>query len=84
MLIDVDGTGLTVQEIYYQAPKEDYLHYLQEAKAAFQSIEWKSLMVSLDYAGPLLSFSCCPVILSAAKNLGTIRLRFFGRFAPSE
>jgi hypothetical protein len=43
MLIDADGTGSTVQEIFYQAPKAEYLHYLQQVKAALQSIEWKSL-----------------------------------------
>lgn len=46
ILIDADDTGSTVQEIFYQAPKADYLHYLQQAKAAFQSIEWKSLLGS--------------------------------------
>lgn len=39
--IDADGTGQTVEELHYRAPKEHYMCYLRAVKSAFQSIEWK-------------------------------------------
>jgi hypothetical protein len=41
ILVDADGTGRVIQEIYYQAPKEIYPKYLKEAKSALKSIQWK-------------------------------------------
>lgn len=41
VFVDSDGTGSAVQEIYYQAPKADYVTYLKDAKDAFKSIVWK-------------------------------------------
>lgn len=34
-------SGSVIQEIYYQAPKNDYVAHLKEAKDAFKSIIWK-------------------------------------------
>ena len=39
--VDSDGSGKNVQEMFYQAPKEKYFAHMKEAKAAFNSIEWK-------------------------------------------
>ncbi|HEY9868983.1 MAG TPA: hypothetical protein V6D08_07440 [Candidatus Obscuribacterales bacterium] len=41
ILVDSDGTGSAVQEIYFQAPKGDYLRYLKTAKDSMKSIRWK-------------------------------------------
>jgi hypothetical protein len=41
VFIDADGTGRVVQEVYFLAPKIEYLHYLKAVKIAFSSIEWK-------------------------------------------
>jgi len=41
ILVDADGTGKVVQEIYFQAPKELYLRYMKAARDAMNSIEWK-------------------------------------------
>ena len=42
ILVDADGSGRVIQEIYYQAPQEIYPKYLREAKAALNSIQWKT------------------------------------------
>ena len=42
ILVDSDGTGTAVQEIYYQAPKDDFSKYLLTASSAMKSIQWKS------------------------------------------
>ncbi len=39
--VDADGRGSTLRELQYRAPKLDYPRFLKDAKAAFQSIEWK-------------------------------------------
>lgn len=39
--IDADGSGQTVEELHYRAPKEHYMCYLRAIKSAFQSIVWK-------------------------------------------
>jgi len=41
IFVDADGTGRVIQEIYFQAPVEAYMKYLQEAIGAMKSIEWK-------------------------------------------
>jgi hypothetical protein len=41
ILVDADGTGKAVQEIYFQAPKELYMRYMKAAQEAMQTIEWK-------------------------------------------
>jgi len=41
VLVDADGSGRVVQEIYFQAPKELYLRYMKAAREAIESIEWK-------------------------------------------
>jgi len=41
ILVDADGSGRVIQEIYYQAPNEIYPKYLREAKSALKSIQWK-------------------------------------------
>jgi hypothetical protein len=41
ILIDADGSGTVVQEVYFQAPKELYLRYMKAARDAMESIEWK-------------------------------------------
>jgi hypothetical protein len=41
ILIDAEGTGTVVQEIYFQAPKELYLRYMKAARDAMNSIQWK-------------------------------------------
>ncbi len=44
LIVDAEGTGRIIQEIYYQAPKEIYLKYLRDARAALKSIKWKRRM----------------------------------------
>ena len=39
--LDSDGTGTAVQEIYYQASKNNYQRYLQDARDSLKSILWK-------------------------------------------
>lgn len=41
MYIDADGTGRVIQEIYYQAPKQDYGRYLRAVQSTFETIAWK-------------------------------------------
>jgi hypothetical protein len=41
MLVDADGTGTVIQEIYFQAPKELYLRFMKSARDAMNSIVWK-------------------------------------------
>ncbi|HEY9715418.1 MAG TPA: hypothetical protein V6C72_18235 [Chroococcales cyanobacterium] len=41
VLVDADGSGKFVQEIYFQAPKDLYMRYNKEARQALKSIEWK-------------------------------------------
>jgi len=41
VIIDTDGTGRTVQEVFFQAPKDKFPRHLSEAKAALRSIAWK-------------------------------------------
>jgi hypothetical protein len=40
LMLDADGTGRFVQEIYYSAPADLYATYLSMAQASLQSIEW--------------------------------------------
>jgi hypothetical protein len=39
--VDASGDGRAVQEIYYQAPKDDYPKYLKDARQSMKSIQWK-------------------------------------------
>lgn len=41
MFIDTDGTGTAVQEVFFQAPKEQYAKYAGAAKTAMESIRWR-------------------------------------------
>ncbi len=41
LYIDSDGTGTAVQEVYYQAPKQEYAIFLKQAREAIKSIQWK-------------------------------------------
>ncbi len=41
IFVDAAGNGRVIQEIYFQAPINDYMKYLQEAIGAMKSIEWK-------------------------------------------
>jgi hypothetical protein len=41
ILVDAEGTGKVVQEIYFQAPKELYTRYMKDAQEAMKTIEWK-------------------------------------------
>jgi hypothetical protein len=41
ILVNADGTGRVVQEIYFQAPKELYTRYMKDAQNAMNTIEWK-------------------------------------------
>lgn len=41
ILLDTRGDGKTVQEIYFQAPKDLYMKYIKDVKDSFKSIEWK-------------------------------------------
>jgi hypothetical protein len=40
---DTDGTGTAVQEIYYEAPSDQYPKYFDQAKAAIKSIRWQGM-----------------------------------------
>lgn len=42
LIVDAEGNGRVIQEIYYQAPKDIYLKFLREARTAFKSIRWKT------------------------------------------
>lgn len=42
ILIDADGTGRVVQEIYFIAPADAYCAYAAQAKQSFDSIRWKA------------------------------------------
>lgn len=39
--VDAEGTGSVVQEIFYQAPKNQYMLHQRETRQAFDSIAWK-------------------------------------------
>lgn len=41
VMIDADGTGKFVQEIYFQAPKDEYARRLKDARQSIKSIHWK-------------------------------------------
>ena len=41
LFVDSDGTGTAVQEIYYQAPRNDYARFQPAALSALKSIRWK-------------------------------------------
>jgi hypothetical protein len=41
VLVDTEGDGAVIQEIYYQAPKDMYFTYLRTAQKAIKSIVWK-------------------------------------------
>jgi hypothetical protein len=41
LYIDSDGTGSTVQELHFQAHKDEYRHYINEARKSFSSIIWR-------------------------------------------
>lgn len=41
LFLDSDGTGGAVQEVYYQAPKADFMSKLKAAKEALKTVEWK-------------------------------------------
>lgn len=41
IFVDAAGTGLFVQEIYFQSPRSQYVRYRKEAKDALATIEWK-------------------------------------------
>ena len=41
IIVDADGSGTVVQEIYFQAPKEIYLRYMKDARHAMNTINWK-------------------------------------------
>jgi hypothetical protein len=41
IFVDADGTGAAVQEIFFQAPKAQYLRYFKSATSTVRSIEWK-------------------------------------------
>jgi len=41
VFVDTDGSGTAVQEIYFQAPSNQYSDYFSTAKAAIYSIKWK-------------------------------------------
>lgn len=41
VLVDADGSGKAVQEIFFQAPKENYMRFSREAKESIKSIQWK-------------------------------------------
>lgn len=42
VFVDADGKGKAVQEIYFQAPKADYMKHSKEAKDSIKTIEWKT------------------------------------------
>jgi len=39
--LDTDGSGRCVQEIFFQAPPDQYARHVREVMAAFRSIRWK-------------------------------------------
>jgi len=39
--VDADGSGRFVQEIFYQAPSEQFLKFADEAQSALLSVKWK-------------------------------------------
>jgi len=39
--VDADGSGRFVQEIFYQAPSEQFRQFRAEAQKALQSVKWK-------------------------------------------
>ncbi len=41
ILLDADGTGSVVQEIYFVAPKDIFLKYARSARAALTTIVWR-------------------------------------------
>lgn len=41
LFIDADGTGSSVQEIFFQAPKDKYPKYAPAAEQSIKSIQWK-------------------------------------------
>lgn len=41
ILVDADGTGAAVQEIYYQSPSRSYDTYKAQVARSFDSIKWK-------------------------------------------
>lgn len=40
VFVDADGSGKSIQEIYYIAPPDLYTEHWGDVKAAFKSIEW--------------------------------------------
>ncbi len=40
IFVDAAGDGRTIQEIFYQAPKDLYIKYLKAAKGSMKSIRW--------------------------------------------
>ena len=41
VFVDSDGTGSAVQEMFYQAPKADFMARLKEAKESLKTVRWK-------------------------------------------
>lgn len=41
IFVDADQSGALVQEVYFQAPKPDFDQYLEQVKAALESINWR-------------------------------------------
>lgn len=41
IFIDSDGTGTAVQEVFFQAPKDEYRKQMQAIRKSFATIEWK-------------------------------------------
>jgi hypothetical protein len=41
VLVDASGDGKAVQEMYFQAPRQQYERHLAEAKRSFQTVKWK-------------------------------------------
>ncbi len=41
ILVDADGTGAAVQEVYYQSPSQYYKDYEKQVAQSFDSIKWK-------------------------------------------
>jgi len=39
--VDADGSGRFVQEIFYQAPDEQFSQHAEDARSALQSVKWK-------------------------------------------
>jgi hypothetical protein len=42
MLIDASGDGRSVQEVFFQAPKQEYTKHIGGVRQALKSIEWKA------------------------------------------